>query len=102
MALCTAPANATKQSAERWKSQIQAQKAQIASLQKQIDSLNQSVHFANHECAGPRCVQWNERQREKQQQAERMQARLDGQKRHLEEMQESVRKQGYGNSVYDP
>ena len=31
-----------------------------------------------------------------------MQAQLDGQKKRLEEMQESARKQGYGNSVYDP
>ncbi len=97
-----ASSNGAKQSAERWKSQIQAQKAQIASLQKQMDKVNQSIHFANHECAGPRCVQWNERQQEKQQQVERMQAQLDGQKKRLEEMQESARKQGYGNSVYDP
>jgi len=98
------PASSTgaKQSAEKWKSQIQAQKGQIASLQKQIDTVNQSIHFASHTCAGPRCVQWNERQREKQQQVERMQAQLDGQKKHLEEMQESARKQGYGNSVYEP
>jgi len=98
------PASSTgaKQSAERWKSQIQAQKTQIASLQKQIDQVNQSIRFASHTCAGPRCVQWNERQREKQQQVERMQAQLDGQKKRLDEMQESARKQGYGNSVYDP
>jgi hypothetical protein len=97
-----ASANGAKQSAERWKTQILAQKAQIASLQKQIDKVNQSIHFANHECAGPRCVQWNERQREKQQQVEHVQSQLDGQKKRLEEMQESARKQGYGNSVYDP
>jgi hypothetical protein len=97
-----ASASGTKQSAERWKSQIQAQKGQIASLQKQMDSLNQSVRFASHPCAGPRCVEWNERQRQKQQQVERMQAQLDGEKKHLEEMQESARRQGYGNSVYDP
>ena len=97
-----ASAGGVKQSAERWKAQILAQKAQIASLQKQMDKVNQSIHFANHECAGPRCLQWNERQREKQQQVERMQSQLDGQKKRLEEMQESARKQGYGNSVYDP
>jgi hypothetical protein len=97
-----APSTGAKQSAERWKSQIQAQKAQIASLQAQIDKVNQSIRFAPHECAGPRCVQWNERQREKQQQVERMQAQIQEQKKRLEAMQESARKQGYGNSVYEP
>jgi predicted ribosome quality control (RQC) complex YloA/Tae2 family protein len=47
-------------------------------------------------------VGWNERQREKQQRVERMQAQLQEQKRRLEEMQDSARKQGYGSSVYDP
>jgi predicted RNase H-like nuclease (RuvC/YqgF family) len=97
-----ASSNGTKQSAERWKSQIQAQKAQIASLQAQLDKVNQSIRFAPHECAGPRCVQWNERQREKQQRVERMQTQIQEQKKRLEEMQESARKQGYGNSVYEP
>ena len=95
-------ANGAKQSAERWKAQIQEQKNKIASLQKQIDQMNQSIRYVNHECASARCVQWNERQKEKQQQVERMQAQLDGQKKRLEEMQESARRQGYGNSVYEP
>jgi hypothetical protein len=94
-------ADRAKQPAEYWKSQIQAEKGQIASLQKQIAQLNESIRFAPANCVG-RCVEWNERQREKQQQAERMQTQLDAQKKHLEEMQESARKQGYGSSVYDP
>ena len=93
--------NEPKQPAEHWKSQIQAQKSQIASLQKQIDEINESIRFAPANCVG-RCVQWNERQQEKQQQVERMQAQLDEQKKRLEELQESARKQGYGSSVYDP
>jgi DNA repair exonuclease SbcCD ATPase subunit len=94
--------NGMKQSAEHWKSQIEAQKNQIASLQKQMDQLNQSVRFVSHPCEGPRCVEWNQRQREKQQRIERMQAELDTRKKNLGEMQESARKQGYGNSVYEP
>jgi hypothetical protein len=97
-----ASSNGMKQSGEQWKSQIEAQKSQIATLQKQMDQLNQSIRFASHPCAGPRCVEWNEHQREKQQQVERMQADLNGRKKSLEEMQESARKQGYGNSVYEP
>ena len=87
--------------AEQWKSQIQSQKNQIASLQTQIDQLNESIHFAPANCV-ENCVSWNERQKEKQQQVERMQAQLEEQKKRLDEMQESARKQGYGSSVYDP
>jgi DNA repair exonuclease SbcCD ATPase subunit len=87
--------------AEHVKAQIQEQKSQIASLQKQIDEVNESIRFAPANCVG-RCVEWNQRQQEKQQQVERMQAQLEDQKKRLEEMQESARKQGYGSSVYDP
>ncbi len=94
--------NGMKQPPEQLKSQIQAQKSQIASLQRQIDQINESIRFSPvANCVG-RCVQWNERQREKQQQAERMQAQLQEEKKRLEEMQESARQQGYGSSVYDP
>ncbi|HWY19715.1 MAG TPA: hypothetical protein VNX26_00760 [Candidatus Acidoferrum sp.] len=97
-----ASSSGAKEPAEHWKSQIQAQKSQIASVQKQIDQVNESIRFAPANCVGRRCVEWNERQREKQQQVERMQAQLDEQKKRMEEMQEAARKQGYGNSVYDP
>ena len=86
---------------EHWKSQILAQKDQIASLQRQVEELNESIHFAPANCVA-NCVAWNERQREKQQQADRMQTQLQELKKHLDEMQDSARKQGYGSSVYDP
>ena len=38
----------------------------------------------------------------KQRQAKGMQAQLEEQKRRLESMQDSARKQGYGSAVYDP
>jgi hypothetical protein len=66
-----------------------------------MDELNESIQFAPVNCVG-RCAQWNDRQREKQQQAERMQQQLQEEKQRLEEMQESARKLGYGSSVYDP
>jgi hypothetical protein len=46
-------------------------------------------------------VQWNERQKEKQDQVESMKAQLEEQKKQLENMQESARKQGFGSSVYE-
>jgi hypothetical protein len=91
----------SKAAAAHWTSQISAQKSQIASLQRQMEQMKESIRFAPANCVG-RCVEWNERQRQKQEQVERMQAQLDEQKGHLQEMQESARKQGYGSSVYDP
>jgi hypothetical protein len=96
-----ASSNGAKLPAEHWKSQIVAQKNQIASLERQVDEISESVRFAPANCVA-NCVGWNERQREKQQRVERMQAQLEEEKRRLDDMQESARKQGYGSSVYDP
>jgi hypothetical protein len=93
--------NEVKQSAESWTAQIQTQKTQVASLEKQIGAIKDSIQFAPPNCV-ENCVQWNELQQEKQRQAEGMQTQLDEMKKHLEEMQDSARKQGYGSSVYDP
>jgi len=87
--------------AEHWKSQILAQKNQITALQRQIAELNESIRFAPANCVA-NCVAWNEHQKGKQEQVERMQAQLEDQKKQLDEMQESARKQGYGSAVYDP
>jgi hypothetical protein len=90
-----------KVAGDEWRSKIEAQKSTISSMESEIDKLNDSIHFAPANC-GANCVQWNERQREKQQQVERIQAQLEDMKKQLEDMQESARKQGYGSSVYDP
>jgi len=96
-----ASAKDAKPTAEVWTAQISAQKSQIASLQKQIVEINQSVQFAPANCV-ENCAQWNERQLQKQRQAEGMQAQLEEMRKHLDEMQDSARKQGYGSAVYDP
>jgi len=90
-----------KKPAEQWKSEIQAQKSAIASMQRQIDDLNASVHYveANRYWNG---AQYNERQMRKQEEVQRMQQQLDQQRRQLEDMQDGARRDGYGNSVYDP
>jgi uncharacterized coiled-coil protein SlyX len=97
----SASSDGAKQSSEEVKSQIQQQKSQIASLRAQIDQLDNSIHFAPPNCV-ENCVQWNERQKQKQQQVENMQTQLEELKKRLEEMQKSARKRGYGSSVYDP
>lgn len=89
-----------KRSAEYWKSQILQVKRAIASLQRNIDSRNNSIHFAggNYE----KNVGWNNRQRQKLQQEENLKFQLNQLRKRLEDMQEAARRQGYGNSVYDP
>ncbi len=87
--------------AEQWKSQILAQKNAIATLQHELASLSDSIHYAGGNCVA-NCVQWNERQKQKEDQVESMKAQLEELQKHLEDMQDSARKQGFGNSVYDP
>lgn len=90
-----------KLSAEQWKSQIQTVKSNLAALQKEIDDLSASIQFAPGNCVSG-CVEWNQRQQQKQQQVDTMKAQLADQQKTLEDMQESARRQGYGSSVYDP
>jgi hypothetical protein len=86
---------------EKWRSEILAQKGAIASMQAEISNLNESIHYAGRNCVS-NCVKWNEHQKEKQERVEIMQSQLQDQQKHLEEMQETARKQGFGSSVYEP
>lgn len=87
--------------AERMKSQIQSQKASVASLEAEIASLNESVRYAGANCVA-NCVEWNQRQKEKQDRVIVMQHQLEDQKQHLADLQESARKQGFGSAITDP
>ena len=89
-----------KLTAAEWKAEIQAQKTAIASRQGEISTLSASIHFPVS-CLR-NCVQRNERQVQKENRVEVMKAQLEEQQKRLEDMQEAARKQGYGNSVYDP
>lgn len=86
---------------EYWKSQILAQKAAITSLQSQTSNLKASIQYAGGNCVSG-CVEWNERQQQKQQELEGMKSQLEAMQSRLEEMQDMARKQGYGTAVYDP
>ncbi len=86
--------------ADRLKSMIEAQKAGIASMQRNIESLTQSLEHP--ETCLTDCAQKNESQRAKAMQLEAMKVQLDQQQKRLEDLQELIRKQGFGSSVYDP
>jgi hypothetical protein len=90
-----------KAAAEQWKFQIQSLKNAIASLESEIASLSESIRYAGANCVS-NCVQWNERQKQKQDQVESMKAQLEQQQKSLEDLQEAARKQGFGSAVYDP
>lgn len=91
----------TKLPGEQWRSRILAQKNAISTLQSNIDKENQSIQFAPANCVSG-CLQWNERQKQKQAEVERMRGELQEQQKKLDEMQEAARQQGYGSSVSDP
>jgi hypothetical protein len=97
----TSTSKDAKMSAEQWRSKILAQKQLVRSMQNDIDKLDASIHFAPAKSSGS-SARWNERQKQEQRQVEQMRAQLENQKKHLEDMQEGARRQGYGNSVYDP
>jgi len=87
--------------AEQWKAQILSLKNNMSSLQQSIGSLSASIQYAGANCVA-NCVQWNERQKQKQDQLENMKAQLEQSQKMLEDMQDAARKQGYGSAVYDP
>ncbi len=87
-------------SAEMWKAQIIGQKSTVAALQLQITQLSDSIHFASG-CVYD-CVAWNERQKQKMDQVDRLKMQLDDASKKLETLQDAARRQGYGSSVYEP
>jgi hypothetical protein len=95
------PAGNNQAAADQWKARILQMKSSIASVETQISNLEHSVQYAGGNCISG-CVQWNERQQQKQEQAEVMKQQLEQQKKQMEQMQEMARRQGFGSSVYDP
>jgi hypothetical protein len=97
----SADAPAGKLPPDQWRSRILAQKNAVSTLQSNIDKVNESIQFAPGNCVSG-CVQWNERQKQKQSEVEQMRAELAEQQKRLGEMQDAARQQGYGSSVTDP
>jgi len=90
-----------KKTADQWKAEISRQKTSVASLQNQIDHLTSSIHFTGPNCIR-NCVQHNQQQLDKEDQAKHLLDQLDEQKKRLGELQEGARQDGYGGAVSDP
>lgn len=97
----TADASPTpKLPAEYWKSQILPVKNSIAAQQRNIERLRTAIYSTNGTADTDQI--WTERQRQKLEQLESMKVNLKNLQDRLEQLQEAARRQGYGNSVYDP
>jgi hypothetical protein len=96
----SAPVEA-KGSAEQWKAEIESAKVTVANLQQNINQLSASIQYAGADCVA-NCVEWNERQKQKQDQVESMKGQLESAEKTLEGLQDSARKQGFGTSITDP
>jgi multidrug resistance efflux pump len=88
-------------SAAQWKAEIANQRNTVTSLQNQIQKVNASIRFAPGTCVR-NCVQYNERQIDKQDQVQRMQEQLEEAKKKLDDLQEGARREGFGNAVWEP
>jgi hypothetical protein len=101
---------------KKFKSQVRVEKGKIIDIQNQIASLkNQfaawSTGFAQDDEAQacwtstyytPYYKDWCDRGRNLKAQYEAAQRQLAQEKTKLEQMQEDIRRKGYGNGVYDP
>jgi len=87
--------------AEQWKAEIEAQKTAIADLQSRIAKISSSVRFTQTTVTW-NAVRHNERQEQKLDQVQQMQNQLGEEQKKLEQLQESVRQEGFGSAVYDP
>jgi hypothetical protein len=83
------------------KASFLAQKQKIKDFQKQLDDLRASIYYveANRYSNG---AQYNQYQLRKQQEADRMQKKLDEVKKNFENQQDAARKAGFGTAIYDP
>lgn len=95
-----APVN-TETNSEDLKARCLAIKREIKDYQAQLNQLRDSSKFveANRYVNG---AQYNQHQLAKQQEAGRMEKRLEQMKQKFADLQEQARKAGFGSSVYDP
>jgi len=92
---------AERRAAVQWKRQIVAQKQAVANLQERADQLKASIYFMDPN-TDYGAVAFNQHQSRQLERWQAMQAKIENQKKKLEDMQEAARHAGMHTPVYDP
>ena len=89
-------------SAEELKASIQEKKEGIAKIQARINEIQSTIGYVqNNRNIYTNAPEYNEAQKRKEQQVNRLKGILQEQQNELQELQETARKAGYGSAVYD-
>lgn len=87
--------------ARNFRARILTQKSAISALQARIDHETSAVHFARASVYY-NAAQTNTRAQAKLDEIQALNQQMESEKKKLEDLQESARKAGFGNGVYDP
>lgn len=89
-------------SAEELKAAIQDKKAAIAETQDEIAKLQSTINYVeNNRNIYTNAPEYNEAQKRKEQEVNRLRGVLQQQQDELKDLQQSARKAGYGSALYD-
>jgi predicted nucleic acid-binding Zn-ribbon protein len=89
-------------SAEEFKQEIQKQKDAIAAIQERIDQLQPTITYVqNNRNVYTNAPEYNEAQKRRQQELDRLKGILQEQQDELKDLQEQARQAGYGSAVYN-
>ncbi|HEU5231821.1 MAG TPA: hypothetical protein VFU50_03095 [Terriglobales bacterium] len=89
-------------SAEELKAAIQDKKQAIAEIQAEITKLQSTVNYVqNNRNIYTNAPEYNEAQKRKEQEVNRLKGVLQEQQDELKDLQDTARKAGYGSAIYD-
>jgi uncharacterized protein YukE len=89
-------------SAEELRQAIQDKKAAIAEIQGEIAELQSTInHVQNNRNVYTNAPEYNEAQKRKEQEVNRLKGVLEQQQDELKDLQQTARKAGYGSALYD-
>lgn len=89
-------------SADELKAAIQEKKEAIAEIQERITKLQSTINYVqNNRNIYTNAPEYNEAQKRKEQEVNRLKGILQQQQDELKELQDTARKAGYGSALYD-
>jgi len=98
----TAQSKEDEPSAEELRAAIQDKKAAIAEIQGEIAKLQSTInHVQNNRNIYTNAPEYNEAQKRKEQEVDRLKGVLQQQQDELKDLQQTARKAGYGSALYD-